>query len=49
MEIIPVIHIVNDLQVHKNIQICSKNGIKKIFLIDHSGSEDRVVSMLNKA
>lgn len=37
MEIIPVIHIVNDKQVFTNVEICKLNGIKKIFLIDHIG------------
>ncbi len=39
MEIIPVIHIVDNKQVFTNVETCVKCGINKIFLIDHSGSE----------
>ncbi len=36
MEIIPVIHVINEEQVYKNIDTCLECGIKKVFLICHS-------------
>lgn len=41
MEIIPVIHVVNNEQVFDNVEICKRNGINKIFLIDHCSDGKR--------
>lgn len=47
MEIIPVIHIVSENQVLTNLETCAKNGISKIFLIDHSGNRcDKMVPIV---
>ena len=34
-ELIPVIHMTSLAQVHKNVELCVKCGIKKVFLINH--------------
>lgn len=34
-ELIPVIHVLDDIQVMTNVKTCSSNGIKKVFLINH--------------
>ena len=40
-ELIPVIHMVNTLQVFNNVKVCLDNDIKKIFLINHAvGTHD---------
>jgi len=36
-KIIPVIHKINNSQVRQNIEVCLKNGIDRVFLIDHAG------------
>lgn len=37
-ELIPVIHKLSNDQVFKNVEVCMNNGIKKVFLIDHTGN-----------
>lgn len=34
-EIIPVIHMLNDAQVNKNIDIVRESGVQKVFIINH--------------
>lgn len=43
-EIIPVIHMINIEQVFANIETCVKCGIKKVFLINHVVTADKVLS-----
>jgi uncharacterized protein len=43
-EIIPVIHMINLEQVFANVETCVKNGIKKVFLINHVVSAQDVLS-----
>lgn len=34
-ELIPVIHMINESQVLDNVEICHRNGIEKVFIINH--------------
>jgi len=43
-EIIPVIHMINLEQVFANVETCVKNGIKKVFLINHVVTAQDVLS-----
>ncbi len=45
MEIIPVIHVLDDVQVYKNIDTCVECGIQKIFLICHSDYRRSLVEL----
>lgn len=42
VEIIPVIHIVDDEQVFSNIEVCLQQGVTKVMLINMRGSGDKV-------
>ena len=43
--IIPVIHCVDWNQVNYNLDICSRNGIEMVFLINHTHKSDAVVTL----
>lgn len=51
-QIVPVIHCLDWNQVDKNMDICNRNGIEMVFLINHSSSSNAVTQLqdyFNKA
>lgn len=42
-ELIPVIHMVDESQVFQNIEICLKNGVNKVFIINHAVSKTELL------
>jgi len=42
-ELIPVIHMLNTPQVLANVDICVRNGIKKVFIINHKVDADSLI------
>ncbi len=47
-EIIPVIHMLNEEQVFKNVETCLECGIKKVFIINHNVSVKDLLSCARK-